>query len=72
MQNTVKVNDILQEVSHLTLDEQDFIVDTVNKRIHEARREKIAERGREAENNFNNGNVKSGTVNDLMKIINND
>lgn len=67
MQNGIKVNNILQEVSNLTLEEQDFIVNTVNKRIHEARREMIAERGKEAENNLSNGNVITGTADDLMK-----
>ena len=72
MQNTAKVNDILQKVSHLTLDEQDFIVQTVNKRIHESRRDEIAKRGKEAERNYHKGNITTGTVNDLMKIVNND
>ncbi len=72
MQNSIKVNDILQEVSHLTLEEQDFIVNTLNKRIHEVRREKIAERGKEAENNFSNGNVITGTADDLMKRVDDD
>ncbi len=72
MQNGIKVNNILQEVSHLTLEEQDFIVNTVNKRIHEVRREKIAERGKEAENNLSNGNVITGTADDLMKRVDDD
>jgi len=72
MQNSIKVNDILQEVSHLTLEEQDFIVNTLNKRIHEVRRDEIAERGKEAKNNFRNGNVITGTADDLMKRVDDD
>ncbi|MFQ5686480.1 MAG: hypothetical protein ACE5GV_07450 [Candidatus Scalindua sp.] len=72
MQNGIKVNNILQEVSHLTLEEQDFIVNTVSKRIHEVRREKIAERGKEAENNLSNGNVITDTADDLMKRVDDD
>ncbi len=72
MQNSIKVNDILQEVSHLTLEEQGFIVNTVNKRIHEVRREKISDRGKEAENNFSNGKISTGTADDLMKRVDDD
>ncbi|MCR4344322.1 MAG: hypothetical protein NUV44_06105 [Candidatus Scalindua sp.] len=68
MQESI-INDILQNVSSLPLDEQDFIVQTINKRIHEVRRNEIAERSKEAENNYNTGNVTSGTVSDLMKKI---
>ncbi|MGR3221075.1 MAG: hypothetical protein ACUZ8H_14860 [Candidatus Anammoxibacter sp.] len=69
MQESMVINDILQSVSSLPLDEQDFIVQTINKRIHEVRRNEIAERAKESENNFNTGNVTSGTVDDLMKSL---
>ena len=55
--------------SSLPLDEQDFIVQIISKRIHEVRRNEIAERAKEAEYNYNTGNVTSGTVSDLMKKI---
>ncbi|KHE91840.1 MAG: hypothetical protein K8F52_07110 [Candidatus Scalindua rubra] len=63
------INDILQNVSTLPLDEQDFIVQTISRRMHEVRRNEIAERAKEAEYNYNTGNVTSGTVNDLMKKL---
>ena len=69
MQESMIINDILQNVSSLPLDQQDFIVKTISKRIHEVRRNEIAERAKEAEYNYNTGNVTSGTVNDLMKKI---
>ena len=68
MQESI-INDILQNISSLPLDEQDFIVQTISKRIHEVRRNEIAERAKEAEYNYNTGNVTSGTVGDLMKKI---
>ena len=61
------INDILKNVSSLPLDEQDFIVQTISKRIHELRRNQIATREKEAEYNYNTGNIGSGTVNDLMR-----
>ncbi|GJQ59613.1 MAG: hypothetical protein SCALA701_24140 [Candidatus Scalindua sp.] len=68
MQESI-INDILQNVSSLSLDEQDFIVQTFSKRIHEVRRNEIAERAKEAEYNYNTGNVTSGSVSDLMKKL---
>lgn len=47
-------------------------MDTLNKRIHENRRAEIAQRGEEAQKNYQNGNVISGTVTDLMKAIDDD
>ena len=61
----------IQNVSSLPLDEQDFIVQTVSKRKHEIRRNQIAERAKETEQNYNAGNVTSGTVNDLMEELEN-
>ena len=69
MQESIKVNDILQTVSALSLDEQRFIVETINKRIHELRRNQIAERAEEAEHNYRTGKVTSGTVDDLMRSL---
>ena len=69
MQESMIINDILQSVSSLPLDEQDFIVQTISKRIHEVRRNEIAERAKEAEYNYSAGNVTSGTVNDLMRKL---
>lgn len=69
MQESIIINDIFQSVSSLPLDEQDFIVQIINKRIHEVRRNEIAKRAKEAEHNYNIGKVTSGTVNDLMKKL---
>ena len=68
MQESI-INDTLQNISSLPLDEQDFIVQTISKRIHDVWRNEIAERAKEAEYNYNIGNVTSGTVNDLMKKL---
>ena len=69
MQESMIINDILQNISSLPLEEQDFIVQTIGKRIHEVRKNEIAERAKEAEYSYNAGNVTSGTVNDLMKKL---
>ena len=72
MQTQVNVNKILQEVSTLSLEDQDFIVQTITNRLRELRRIQIAERAKEAEENYRYGNVQRGTVSDLMKSLDND
>ena len=69
MRESMIINEILQNISSLPVDEQDFIVQTISKRIHEMRRNEIAERVKEAEHNVNAGNVTTGTVNDLMSKL---
>ncbi len=69
MRESMIINEILQNISSLPVDEQDFIVQTISKRIHEMRRNEIAERVKEAEHNYNAGNVTTGTVNDLMSKL---
>ena len=62
----LSVNEILKNVSNLPLEEQDFIVQTISKRIHELRRNQIAERVKEAEENYNAGNTTTGKVDGLL------
>ncbi len=66
------MNDILQRASSLSLEEQNFIVETLNKRIHEYRRNKIVRRVKEAEKNYGKGNVSKGKVSDLMSELDDD
>lgn len=63
------VNEILQDISLLSAEEQYFIVDTLNKRINDLRREQISARAEEAEKNYADGNYKSGAVADLMHAL---
>lgn len=66
------INEIIESIAVLPTEDQYFIMDTLNKRIHENRRAEIAQRGEEAQKNYQNGNVMSGTVTDLMKAIDDD
>jgi len=66
------INDILQSVTTLSLDEQCFIAETLNKRISELKREQIVVRAKEAEQNYHTGNTVQGTVSDLMSAISDD
>lgn len=68
----MNVSEILETISSLTEEEQYFIADTLNKRICDLKRLQITARGKEAEENYQQGNVISGTVADLMKALDND
>jgi hypothetical protein len=70
--NINTVNEILESISFLSTEDQSFIVDVVKKRIEEKRRSEIVKRGMEAEKNYQDGKVTSGTVEDLMREIDND
>jgi hypothetical protein len=68
----MNVNEILNSISCLPEEEQYFIADTLNKRIRDLRRSQIAARGKQAEENYEQGHVTSGTVADLMSASDSD
>lgn len=72
MKTSTQVNDILQAISDLDFEEQSLIAEILTKRIIELRRNKIASRAKEAEENYRLGNVNAGTVEDLMMYSSDD
>ncbi|MCL1467128.1 hypothetical protein [Argonema galeatum] len=66
MKKSTQVNDILQAISDLDLEEQSYIAEILTKRTIELRRNQIASRAKEAEENYRLGNVRACTVEDLM------
>lgn len=72
MKTSTQVNDILQAISDLNFDEQSYVAEIITKRISELRRSQIASRAKEAEENYRLGNVRTGTVEDLMMSSRND
>lgn len=68
----ITVNELLQEISLLPVEEQSFIIETLNKRLNDLRRKQISLRAAEARENYGSGNVKSGTVADLMNAVEDD
>ena len=66
------VNDILKNIALLPTDDQCYIADTLNKRIHDLRRSQIAARGKQAQDNYDQSSVTLGTVADLMGAVEDD
>ena len=67
MKTSTQVNDILQAISDLDLEEQSYIAEILTKRTIELRRNQIASRAKEAEENYRLGNVRTVTVEDLIR-----
>lgn len=72
MQMHVQVNTILQETARLPLEDQEFLVETMLNRLRELRRNQIASRALEAEENYRKGDVQRGTLEDLMNSLETD
>lgn len=66
----LNMDNLLQEISRYPLEDQEFIVNTLTRRIHEARRAQILERAQNAERNYQSGKVSTGTARDLMMGLN--
>lgn len=72
MKASTQVNDVLQAISELDYDEQSYIAEIITKRMIELRRSQIASRAKQAEENYRLGNVRAGTVEDLMMYSSDD
>ena len=68
MQSSISLNQVLQNISELTVDEQLYLSELLQKRLIEVRRNGITNRVREAESNYRSGNVRSGSIVDLMML----
>ncbi len=72
MQISINLNQVLQNISELSVEEQSYLSDLLQKRLIEMRRTEIANRVQEAEENYRSGNVRSGTVAELMMLSDDD
>lgn len=66
---TVTFQDALDVVESLPEHQQEDLIDIVRRRIIEHRRELLAENIKKAKQEFARGEVKSGSVADLMKEL---
>lgn len=72
MNQAAQINDILNRIANLPLDEQRYIADIVNHRVHEMQRNRLGDRVKEAELNYSAGQVVTGSVDDLFAALDND
>ena len=61
--------DLIDAVESMPLDDQSMLVNLINKRIQEKRRADLVAEVREARDAYERGEVKQGTLEDLMKDL---
>ena len=72
MTQTTSFNEILEMIGNLSLDEQDDLINIVRNRQIESRREEIATNIAIAHQEYQEGKVFRGTVDDIIAELNND
>lgn len=68
---SLSFQDLIEAVESLPLDDQSILVELINKRIIEKRRAELVAEVRESREAFERGEVKCGTVKDLIKDLEN-
>jgi hypothetical protein len=69
MEDTVVFSEVLEAVGKLSLEEQETLLDIVQRRIAREGRKRLADDIREAQGEFTQGRCDVVTVEDLMKEI---
>lgn len=70
--NVATLNKIIEEFSHLPLDDKEYAVEVIEKQLIEAKRAAIAKRAKEAMVNLRKGNTKIGDIKELYKDLESD
>jgi len=70
--NDPNVNKVIEEFSHLPLADKEYVAEIIRKQLTEVKRQKLAERAREARKNLKKLAVKTGTIKDLMEDLDRD
>ena len=70
--NGATLNKIIEDFSHLPLDDKEYAVEVIRKQLIEAKRAAIAKRAKEAMVNFRKGNSKIGDIKELYKDLESD
>jgi hypothetical protein len=63
------INKVIEEFSHLPPEDKEYVAEIIGKQLVELKRERLAQRAREARMNLREGDVKSGNLRDLQKDL---
>ncbi len=63
----VTLNEVLEETEHLDIDDREYLLDILSKRLVELRRAELSKRVKEVVKSYKKGNVKSGTLDEFWK-----
>ncbi|MGI0480470.1 hypothetical protein ACN4EE_06735 [Geminocystis sp. CENA526] len=72
MSQTIQFGQILEMIDYLSLDEQDDLINIIRHRQIEKRREEIALNITQARQDYQQGNVFRGDVDDIIAELDND
>lgn len=65
------LNRIIDDFNELPFEDREYAIELIQKQLIEAKRERIARRVKEAGANLKKGKVKRGTIEDLLKDLEN-
>ena len=66
------LNKLIDDFSHLPLEDKEYAVDVIKKQLIEAKRDALFRRAKQAKTHLKKGSVKKGTVNALFEDLEND
>jgi len=66
------LNNLIEEFTHLPLDDKEYAAEVIKKQLIEAKREAIAKRAKTAMAGFRKNTTKCGTVKELYKDLESD
>jgi hypothetical protein len=70
--NAAKLNKIIEDFSHIPLDDKEYAVEVIRKQLIEAKRAAITKRAKEATVNLRKGNSRIGDIKELYKDLESD
>jgi hypothetical protein len=69
---TAGLTKLIDDFSHLPLEDKEYAIDVITKQLIEAKRDAIARRAKQAYTNLKKGLVKKGNLNALYEDLEND
>ena len=70
--STTQVSEFIENFDVLSLDDKEFLMDIIEKNYIETKRNELIQRVAEAKQNYIDGNVKTGSIKDLFKDLEDD
>jgi len=70
--NNSNINKVIEEFRHLPPEDKEYVAEIIRKQLIEVKRDRLAERAREARMNFEKGSAKTGSLKDLMEDLDSD
>jgi len=66
----VTINQVLQELDELSLEDKEYVKETLDKMLNDERRKDLLRMSEEALADYRAGRSKEGTARDLLKALN--